>query len=506
MTPSRLLTLLVAVSAVAAQTPYGPAATAKVATTRPTAGLDIRASVDKLRVLPDDVVTYTLVCRNLGPAPESKVTVEATLPTGATLDPLGTTPGGAYEPGLRRVLWQVASLQVDEQSAFTLRARLSGLAPGATLEAPVTVQSATMARPREGAAAAVEVVTPPLQAAFALPDVLLGRTAGPRSLIDVDSIPGQRVVERLEGLGVVQGFPDGQFRPNGAVTRAEATKMIVAIRQLSGLRDKTSLSLALSRPATVRVGLENSRGKLVRVLADGWALPAGQHQIVWDGLNDQGQPVALGVYRYVAVATDEAGVEQTLDGTLHVVTVQPLPANLTTSFVDVPEHAWYRPYVAKAEADGLVKGYPGNLFDPAAPIRRVENTMLVVRAVGLTAAAEQRMNESLGFADAADIPKWAVGYVAVATTNGGAAEGRLLVGYADNRFLPQQNLTRAEAAMVLERLLDREGPHEIMASGRISRGHAVSISGQEVKADAGGRFRQQIPVRAELELVPISVR
>lgn len=477
---------------------YGPA--------RPQAGLIVRAQVDKPRALPDDVVTYTLVCQNLGPSAESKIVVEARLGDGVEVLPVGTTPGGAYEPNLRRLSWQIPTLAADEQSAFSFRAKLSAVAPGKRIETAVSISSAAMGRPREAQPAATEVVSEPLLAALAIPDVIIAGDAAPKPLIDLGAQPGQTTVERLENLGVVKGYPDGSFRPQTSVTRAEATKMIVAVRQLAGLRDKAGISVALGRPATVRVRIENKDGATVRDLAQDWALPAGQHNVVWDGRDDRGRPLPLGVYRYEVAATDEGGVRQVMDGTIHVVTVRPLPAGLRTSFIDVPRESWFRPYVAKAEQDGIVKGYPDGRFHPNQPIRRVENTVLVVRAAGLSAEAEAHMNAQLGFDDAASVPKWAVGYVAVATTNGATAEGRLLVGYADNRFLPNQNLTRAEAALILERLLDRGRAVDVTASGVIARGHTVTINGRPVTSGDNGRFRQQVPVETDLELLPVEVK
>ncbi len=492
-----LLTLLLAVCGAGWTAPAG---------LRPLAGLDVRTQVDKVRAVPDDVVTYTVSCRNLGPGNESQIVVQARVTAGLELVPPGPQPAGAWDSALGQVQWRVPLLAANEQTSFSFRARLTDAAPGTRVESKAQVQSAGMERPRESSAVTTEVVPPPLMAAFAIPDVIAARLPGGTPLIDAGAQPGQRVVERLEGLGVVKGFPDGTFRPNSNVTRAEATKMVVAVRQLAGLRDKASVTIALSRPAKLRVVIENSRGSLVRSLADGWQLPAGHHQFVWDGTDAAKQPVGLGVYRYQISGIDAEGVEQTLDGTIHVVTVRPLPDNLTSSFADVPTGAWFHPYVAKAEKDGLVQGYPGGRFNPNVPIRRVENTVLVVRAAGLGPEAEQRCNEALGFSDAASIPRWAVGYVAVATTNGGTAEGRLLVGYVDNRFLPNQNLTRGEAALVLERLLDRDSRSPLPVSGRVAKGHTLTIDGRPVSVTNNGRFRQEFPVKATLELVRVLAR
>lgn len=485
-----------------AAAPVGPT----LGPARPQAGLVVFTQVDKPRAVPDDVVTYTVLCRNLGPGDETGVVVEARPPEGLEVMPDGLSAGARWTAEDRRIAWEVPVLQAKEQSAFSFRARVAVAEPGARIETSAQVQSAAMPRPRGGEPVVTEVVAAPLLAAFAVPDVILAQAAGPRPLIDIESTPGERLVRRLEALGVVSGYPDGTFRPSAPVTRAEATKMLVAVQQLTGIRDRASISVALSRPAKVTVTIEDGNRRAVRRLADGWELSEGTHQLTWDARDDEGRCLPMGVYRYEARAEDSDGISQVFDGTLHLVSVQPLPAELETSFRDVPADAWYHRYVALAEERGIVRGYPGGLFLPNAPIRRVENTVMVVRAAGLGEEAEKRMNASLGFADAADVPRWAIGYVAVATSNGPSAEGRLLIGYHDNRFLPQQNLVRAEAAAVLERLLDHRGPLDIPASGRIARGHSVEINGRAVTAGENGRFREPVRVEPDLDLVRVAVR
>jgi len=508
MKPSLAILMLCASGLLAAsETPITtePVAIAPVGGTRAIAGLQISILADKARAVPNDTITYTLVCRNLGPAPERGVVIETDVPSGLALvhDGVGVAPTET-DPGHLR--WTVPALAKDEQTAFSFRARLADAAPGERLELAPTVKSAGMPKPRSGQPAQTEVVGVPLLAVMAVPDVLIAGQPGRQPLIDVESAPGQRLVQRLEGLGVVSGYPDGSFRPQGDVTRAEATKMVVAVRQLAGLRDRCGISVALSRGATVAVRIEDHRGQAVRQLADGWSLPAGQHQMIWDGRNDGGESLPIGVYRYRVQATDADGLQQELDGTVHIVTVVPLPDGLSTSFVDVPESAWYHKYVAKAEADGIVKGYPGGLFRPSEPIRRVENTVLVVRAAGLTSEAEQQMNAELGFSDEEDIPRWAIGYVAVAADVTNRVGNKLLVGYSDNRFLPDQNLTRAEAATILERLLDSEAPAAVTASGLVATGHQLTIDGRTVATGDNGRFRETLPLAAEQDVVVVEAR
>lgn len=61
------------------------------------------------------------------------------------------------------------------------------------------------------------------------------------------------------------------------------------------LFDRTLVTFDLPREGDVTLRLYNVGGRLVRTLASG-ALPAGQHQRLWDGTDEGGHPVAPGIY------------------------------------------------------------------------------------------------------------------------------------------------------------------------------------------------------------------
>ncbi len=57
----------------------------------------------------------------------------------------------------------------------------------------------------------------------------------------------------------------------------------------------TTLTLALPRAGHVRLAVHDLRGRLVRVLLDG-PLPAGEHELTWDGRDEAGRAVPSGTY------------------------------------------------------------------------------------------------------------------------------------------------------------------------------------------------------------------
>ncbi|SDD72112.1 S-layer homology domain-containing protein [Paenibacillus sp. UNCCL117] len=76
---------------------------------------------------------------------------------------------------------------------------------------------------------------------------------------------------------------------------------------------------------------------------------------------------------------------------------------------------------------------------------RLWATTLLVKALKLQDEAKSKMNAKLPFKDAGKIPAGSVGYVAVALERG------LIDGYEDNTFRPNQQVTRAELAALLDR-------------------------------------------------------
>jgi hypothetical protein len=66
---------------------------------------------------------------------------------------------------------------------------------------------------------------------------------------------------------------------------------------------ETSLALALPEPAQVQLRVYDVSGRLVRILLSG-EMPAGVHEVRWDGKDDTGRPTAAGIYFLTAEVGD----------------------------------------------------------------------------------------------------------------------------------------------------------------------------------------------------------
>ncbi len=120
-------------------------------------------------------------------------------------------------------------------------------------------------------------------------------------------------------------------------------------------------------------------------------------------------------------------------------------SSTATSFKDVKATDWHAGYVAAASKAGIIKGFNGS-FNPDALITREEMAVMVIRALGLEAQAQQMAKTTLKFKDDTKISGWARGYVAL------EAQKDIVNGYQeDNTFRPQDKASRAEAAVTLSR-------------------------------------------------------
>ncbi|OQA10083.1 MAG: Endo-1,4-beta-xylanase A precursor [Firmicutes bacterium ADurb.Bin373] len=123
-------------------------------------------------------------------------------------------------------------------------------------------------------------------------------------------------------------------------------------------------------------------------------------------------------------------------------------------FSDVPADAWYRGAVGAAATAGLVYGKSENSFAPDEPITREQMASMLVRFMakkGSAAAISDTDTAEMlaGFSDAGEISGWASLPVASAVRDG------LMVGRDNGMFIPLGDATRAEATVVLYRVLQK---------------------------------------------------
>ena len=117
--------------------------------------------------------------------------------------------------------------------------------------------------------------------------------------------------------------------------------------------------------------------------------------------------------------------------------------NLTANsvFTDVAFGKWYNKSISTMAKIGIVKGRTANTFAPNAPITRAEFAAICSRFDRSNVEIKSDFNDISGH--------WAENEIRRAASLG------WIQGYTDGSFKPDQNITRAEAASMINRMLHR---------------------------------------------------
>ncbi|WP_238162682.1 carbohydrate binding domain-containing protein [Cohnella sp. AR92] len=117
----------------------------------------------------------------------------------------------------------------------------------------------------------------------------------------------------------------------------------------------------------------------------------------------------------------------------------------TNDFKDVSASDWYAEDVLKTREAGIIQGYPDGTFRPLGQLARQDAAIMLARALRMEPEAEPKANAR--FSDAGKIAPYAQLYVAAAAQSG------YLKGDNKGELHPEQALTRAEAAAILDRAI-----------------------------------------------------
>ena len=109
-------------------------------------------------------------------------------------------------------------------------------------------------------------------------------------------------------------------------------------------------------------------------------------------------------------------------------------------FKDIADDAWYKEYVSKMVASGVINGYTDDEFGPDRPLTRAEFVAVICRAYDVSASTSP-------FKDVDE--HWAKDQIVYAYNNG------WISGYDNGTFNPDGPITRAEAVTVFNKLLGR---------------------------------------------------
>jgi parallel beta-helix repeat protein len=303
--------------------------------------------------------------------------------------------------------------------------------------------------------------------------------AGPAEFSDLGGHWGTAFIQGLVTRGAIRGLPDGTFKPDASITRAEYGAIIAktfdlprqrgtgtgvftdvpanfwasaAISQaagmgfLSGFPDGTFRPLQNLTRVQALVSLVNGLGlhggnpDLLQFYSDRAQIPsyatvalatATQRRLVVN----YPQPNQLEAMRNITRAEVAALIYQALvatgqaDAIASPYIVNPDP--YISSFADIQEH-WAGGFIRPLGSLNLVSGFADGSFQPDSPLNRAQYAALVVKIFNPTP-----IRPAIQFID---IPAdfWALSVITSAYRSG------FLSGFPDQTFHPQQNLRRIE--------------------------------------------------------------
>ncbi len=229
-------------------------------------------------------------------------------------------------------------------------------------------------------------------------------------------------IQKAANMGFISGFPDGTFRPGQNLTRVQALVSLVG-----------GLGLKGGNPEVL--GVYRDRAQIPSYATEAIAT-ATQRQLVVN----YPQPDALEPMRPITRAEVAALIYQVLVvmgkvGTLaspYLVN----PNTVASSFIDIQEH-WAAEFIRRLASLNLITGFVDGSFKPDAMLNRAQYAALLVKAFNPTPK-----RPVIGFID---IPAnfWALAAIQDAYRSG------FLSGFPDQTFQPQKPLRRLELILSL---------------------------------------------------------
>jgi len=174
-------------------------------------------------------------------------------------------------------------------------------------------------------------------------------TATPAGLKDISGHWAEANIKTLVGAGAISGYPDGTFKPNATITRAEFATILAKAFKLAPSTSKVFADTA-NHWAKDSISAAAAAG-----IVNGYS--AAQF-----GPNDQitREQMAVMIAKAAKLAEAKNG----------------------KAFADKAQvSAWAAAAVASASENGIISGYPDNTFKPKATATRAEAVTVIVKAL-----------------------------------------------------------------------------------------------------------------------------
>ncbi|MBI9012656.1 MAG: S-layer homology domain-containing protein [Clostridiales bacterium] len=121
---------------------------------------------------------------------------------------------------------------------------------------------------------------------------------------------------------------------------------------------------------------------------------------------------------------------------------------IVKNFIDMNESSALYNFVVKASSNGLISGYPDGSFKPDYNIKRQDLAIVIKKGLELKGLSLPVESKSSNFLDGNQVDQYAMNGVDYCVTN------NILSGKPGGLFDPQAFLTRAEAAVVINKIIE----------------------------------------------------
>ena len=130
------------------------------------------------------------------------------------------------------------------------------------------------------------------------------------------------------------------------------------------------------------------------------------------------------------------------------------PGTSINPFTDVSNNDWYKKYVETAYEYGIISGYGNNKFGSMDKITREQAMTMIANTMKITGLEVELTQEEInsllsGFGDSGQSSEWAKESLAT------CLKTEIVSGKGSNILAPKDNITRAEVAVIVKRMLQK---------------------------------------------------
>ncbi|MGE5397034.1 MAG: S-layer homology domain-containing protein, partial [Chitinophagales bacterium] len=150
-------------------------------------------------------------------------------------------------------------------------------------------------------------------------------------------------------------------------------------------------------------------------------------------------------------------------------------------FSDIPSSYWAKGNLEFCREMGIMEADQSARCRPNDTINRAEAAVMLVKALNLSGSSRR------SFSDESIIPSWAKDSAAILAGSG------IIIGYPDGSFGPNNYLTRAQAAVIIEKMLEYRGERysgygSLKSLNMSQRQAIINVGGQAITFNLANRY------------------